>query len=97
MNSRVRSRGGNTLPSTATTSLAVTSSAGELMTRPLTVTRPCVIHSSASRREGAVRLGYRRELDEAPDDESREQLFHELVGRLYQHGKALNSASHFEI
>ena len=51
MNSRVRSRGGNGLPSTVMTSLAVTSSAGELMTRPLTVTRPCVIHSSASRRE----------------------------------------------
>ena len=51
MNSRVRSRGGNGLPSTAMASLAVTSSAGELMTRPLTVTRPCVIHSSASRRE----------------------------------------------
>src|SRR5437868_6865847 len=38
MNSRVRSRGGSTLPSTAITSLAVTSSAGELMTRPV-VTR----------------------------------------------------------
>ena len=53
MNSRVRSRGGNGLPSTVMTSLAVTSSAGELMTRPLTVTRPCTIHSSASRREAS--------------------------------------------
>ena len=41
------------LPSTVTTSLAVTSSAGELMMRPLTVTRPCTIHSSASRREAS--------------------------------------------
>ena len=53
MNSRVRSRGGNGLPSTVTTSFAVTSSAGELMTRPLTVTRPCVTISSASRREAS--------------------------------------------
>jgi acetyl-CoA carboxylase carboxyltransferase component len=47
--------------------------------------------------EGAVRLGYRRELDEAPDHESRERLFQELVGRLYQHGKALSIAEWFEI
>ena len=52
-NSRVRSRGGNGLPSTVMTSLPVTSSAGELITRPLTVTRPCMIHSSASRREAS--------------------------------------------
>ena len=42
MNSRVRSRGGNGLPSTAMTSLAVTSSAGELITRPLT--RDAALH-----------------------------------------------------
>jgi acetyl-CoA carboxylase carboxyltransferase component len=47
--------------------------------------------------EGAVRLGYRRELDAAPDDAAREALFDELLGRLYQHGKALSIAEWFEI
>jgi acetyl-CoA carboxylase carboxyltransferase component len=47
--------------------------------------------------EGAVRLGYRKELDAAPDDERREALFREMVDRLYEHGKAVSVASHFEI
>lgn len=47
--------------------------------------------------EGAVRLGYRKELEAAPDDEAREQLFRELVDRLYEHGRAVSVASFFEI
>ena len=47
--------------------------------------------------EGAVRLGYRRELDAAETPEAREQLFQELVARMYQVGKALSTASYFEI
>ncbi len=47
--------------------------------------------------EGAVRLGYRKELDAAPDDEARERLFGELVDRLYEHGRAVSVASYFEI
>ena len=47
--------------------------------------------------EGAVRLGYRRELDAADDPEAREELFQELVERMYQVGKALSVASYFEI
>ncbi|NND74094.1 MAG: biotin carboxylase [Ilumatobacter sp.] len=47
--------------------------------------------------EGAVRLGYRRELDAAGDDASREALFAELVDRMYEHGKAVSVATHFEI
>jgi acetyl-CoA carboxylase carboxyltransferase component len=47
--------------------------------------------------EGAVRLGYRRELDAATDDVAREALFQELVDRLYEHGKALSIAEWFEI
>ncbi|MGA0879199.1 MAG: carboxyl transferase domain-containing protein [Ilumatobacteraceae bacterium] len=47
--------------------------------------------------EGAVRLGYRRELEAATDSEERERLFQEMVGRLYEHGKALSVATHFEI
>jgi acetyl-CoA carboxylase carboxyltransferase component len=47
--------------------------------------------------EGAVRLGYRRELEAAADDAERDRLYRELVDRLYEHGKALSVATHFEI
>jgi acetyl-CoA carboxylase carboxyltransferase component len=47
--------------------------------------------------EGAVRLGYRKELEAATDDGAREALFKEMVDRLYEHGKALSVATHFEI
>ncbi len=47
--------------------------------------------------EGAVRLGYRRELDATADPEAREELFQELVERMYEVGKALSTASYFEI
>ena len=47
--------------------------------------------------EGAVRLGYRRELDAVADPVEREAVFQQMVDRMYEHGKALNAASHFEI
>jgi acetyl-CoA carboxylase carboxyltransferase component len=47
--------------------------------------------------EGAVRLGYRKELEAVTDDAEREVLFREMVDRLYAHGKAVSVASHFEI
>jgi acetyl-CoA carboxylase carboxyltransferase component len=47
--------------------------------------------------EGAVRLGYRRELEAIEDPELREQSFQDRVASMYEHGKALNAASHFEI
>jgi acetyl-CoA carboxylase carboxyltransferase component len=47
--------------------------------------------------EGAVRLGYRKELEAVTDDAEREVLFREMVDRLYAHGKAVRGASHFEI
>jgi acetyl-CoA carboxylase carboxyltransferase component len=47
--------------------------------------------------EGAVRLGYRRELEAIEDDAERERVFEEMVARMYEHGKAINSASYFEI
>jgi acetyl-CoA carboxylase carboxyltransferase component len=47
--------------------------------------------------EGAVRLGYRKELEAAASEEEREALFREMVDRLYEHGKALSVATHFEI
>jgi acetyl-CoA carboxylase carboxyltransferase component len=47
--------------------------------------------------EGAVKLGYRKELIAEEDPEKRKHLFDEMVARMYQHGKAVNTASHFEI
>jgi acetyl-CoA carboxylase carboxyltransferase component len=47
--------------------------------------------------EGAVRLGFRRELDAVADPQERAALEADLVERAYAHGSALNVASHFEI
>jgi acetyl-CoA carboxylase carboxyltransferase component len=47
--------------------------------------------------EGAVRLGYRKELEAIDDPAERERTFQEMVDRMYEHGKAVSSASHFEI
>ncbi|MGH7934810.1 MAG: acyl-CoA carboxylase subunit beta, partial [Candidatus Binataceae bacterium] len=47
--------------------------------------------------EGAVKLGYRNELAAVTDPAERKALFDQMVERMYQHGKAVSSASHFEI
>ncbi len=47
--------------------------------------------------EGAVRLGFRRELDRIEDPGEREAAFAAMVFRAYEHGKALHVAEHFEI
>jgi acetyl-CoA carboxylase carboxyltransferase component len=46
--------------------------------------------------EGAVRLGFRKELEAAPEAE-REALFQRLVAAAIERGQALNMASHLEI
>lgn len=47
--------------------------------------------------EGAVRLGFSKELAAQPDPLQRQQLFDKLVAAAYQHGKALRSATTFEL
>jgi acetyl-CoA carboxylase carboxyltransferase component len=47
--------------------------------------------------EGAVRLGFRRELEAIADPVAREEAYAAMVERAYEHGKALNVAAHFEI
>jgi acetyl-CoA carboxylase carboxyltransferase component len=47
--------------------------------------------------EGAVRLGYRKELEAVDDPDARDELFRAMVDRMYQHGKALSAATYFEI
>ena len=47
--------------------------------------------------EGAVKLGYRRELEAIEDEAERQRVFEEMVEQSYRRGKALNTATHFEI
>jgi acetyl-CoA carboxylase carboxyltransferase component len=47
--------------------------------------------------EGAVSLGFRRELDAVADPAERAELERYLIERAYQHSKALNVASTFEL
>lgn len=47
--------------------------------------------------EGAVRLGYRAELAAIADPAEREATFQGMVDRMYEHGKGLSVATHFEI
>ncbi len=47
--------------------------------------------------EGAVRLGFRRELEEIGDPDERERVFNEMVDRAYANGRALNAASFYEL
>jgi acetyl-CoA carboxylase carboxyltransferase component len=47
--------------------------------------------------EGAVRLGQRRELEAIEDPDERERVYREMVDRMYEHGSAINMASHLEI
>ena len=46
--------------------------------------------------EGAVRLGYRKELEAIADPEAREAEFRRRVDDAYERGKALNAAPYFE-
>jgi len=47
--------------------------------------------------EGAVRLGYRKELEAAPEGPAREALYQQLVARQYDNGSAVNMATTLEI
>ncbi len=47
--------------------------------------------------EGAVKLGFRKELEAVEDTEERQALFDKLLAQMYDQGKALNSAMNFEI
>ncbi len=47
--------------------------------------------------EGAVRLGYRKELEAIADPAARQAKFEEMVATLYKHGKALTTAGYYGI
>jgi acetyl/propionyl-CoA carboxylase alpha subunit len=47
--------------------------------------------------EGAVKLGFRKELERIADPAGRQAAYEGMVARMYEHGKALSTASVFEI
>ena len=47
--------------------------------------------------EGAVKLGYRKELQAIEDPEERKATYEKMVAGMYERGKAVNMASHFEL
>ncbi len=47
--------------------------------------------------EGAVRLGFKKELEAEPDPRAREALYDQLVAMMYERGKATEAAAHLEI
>ncbi len=47
--------------------------------------------------EGAVRLGYRKELEALPEGPEREALFEQLLAQQYDNGSAMNMAATLEI
>ena len=47
--------------------------------------------------EGAVKLGYKKELEAIDNPQEREAAYQKLVDRMYQIGKGLSMADHFEI
>ena len=71
---------------------AQTMAAGSLKAPLLTVAWPTGEFGGMGL-EGAVKLGYRAELDAAATPEAREALYQDLVERLYQHGKALSTST----
>jgi acetyl-CoA carboxylase carboxyltransferase component len=46
--------------------------------------------------EGAVKLGFRKELAAIEDADERKQTFDKMVELAYDRGKGVNAASHFE-
>jgi acetyl-CoA carboxylase carboxyltransferase component len=47
--------------------------------------------------EGAVKLGYKKELEEMKDEDKRKELFDKLVSKMYEVGQAVEAASFLEI
>ena len=46
--------------------------------------------------EGAVKLGFKKELDATPNEKERQALYEQLVAQEYQKGKAINAAETLE-
>ncbi|MFY9932467.1 MAG: carboxyl transferase domain-containing protein, partial [Streptosporangiaceae bacterium] len=75
---------------------AMAMTAGDLHRPALTVAWPTGEFGGMGL-EGAVRLGYRKELEAIDDPGARQQRYEELVAAQYTRGKALSTAMAFEI
>jgi len=69
---------------------------GSLHEPLLTVAWPSA-HLGPMGLEGAVRLGYRRELEAIDDEDERERRVRELTAQAEDDAKALNAATMFEL
>jgi acetyl-CoA carboxylase carboxyltransferase component len=47
--------------------------------------------------EGAVKLGYKKELEAISDQKEKEILYNKLVDKMYEAGQAMEAASYLEI
>ena len=47
--------------------------------------------------EGAVKAGFKKELEAVENPQEREALYEQLVAEMYKRGKAINMASYLEI
>lgn len=75
---------------------AMAMTAGGFHATPMTVAWPSGEFGGMNL-EGAVRLGYRKELQAQPDDEARDALYERLLKEAYERGQAINMAAHLEI
>ena len=75
---------------------AMAMTAGDLRRPAITVAWPTAEFGGMGL-EGAVRLGYRKELDAIEDAEARRARYEELVAEQYTRGQALSTAAAFEI
>src|SRR6266568_4897877 len=75
---------------------AIAMTAGDLRRPAITVAWPTGEFGGIGL-EGAVRLGYRKELDAIEDPQARQARYEELVAEQYTRGKALSTAAAFEI
>jgi hypothetical protein len=75
---------------------AMAMTAGDLRRPAITVAWPTGEFGGMAL-EGAVRLGYRKELDALEDPDARRARYDELVAEQYTRGQALSTAAAFEI
>jgi acetyl-CoA carboxylase carboxyltransferase component len=75
---------------------AMAMAGGDLRAPALTVAWPTAEFGPMGL-EGAVRLGYQRELQAIADPQDRQRRYEELVAEQYEKGKALSTAAAFEI
>lgn len=69
---------------------------GSLHAGPFTIAWPTAEFGGMGL-EGAVRLGYRKELEAIADDRDRQKRFEQLVAQSYERGKAVSVAQYLEI